>query len=110
MKNWNSPGEHVAVTVTTDVASGAFVKLGALTGVAQGAAAAGEDVVLVRRGVFDLPKVAAEAWSVGASIYWNAEEGAMSMAAGTNTLVGVALAAAAGGAATGLVLLDGTIR
>lgn len=110
MKNWNSPGEHITLPAPTDVSSGAFVAVGAISGVAQTAAAAGEDVVLVRRGVFDLPKVAAEAWSIGVRIYWDATAKVMTTIDTDNTLVGAATALAAGGSATGRVLLDGVIR
>lgn len=110
MKNWNSPGEHITLPAPADVSSGAFVTVGAIRGVAQGAAAAGEEVVLVRRGVFDLPKVAAEAWTTGAPIYWDATAEAMTTTDTGNALVGAATALAAGGSATGRVLLDGVIR
>lgn len=110
MKNWNSPGEHITLPAPTDVLSGAFVAVGAICGVAEAAAAAGEEVVLVRRGVFDLPKVAAEAWSIGAKVYWDATTKLMTTTDTDNTLVGAATALAAGGAATGRVLLDGVIR
>lgn len=109
MKNWTSPGEHITLPAPTDVSSGAFVAVGAIRGVAQ-AAAVGEEVVLVRRGIFDLPKVAAEAWSIGARVYWDATAKVLTTVDTDNTLVGAATALAAGGSATGRVLLDGVIR
>jgi predicted RecA/RadA family phage recombinase len=110
MKNWISPGEHITLPAPSAVSSGAFVAVGAICGVAQGAAALGEEVVLVRRGVFDLPKVAAEAWAIGTKIYWDATAEAMTTTDTDNTLVGASVALVAGGAASGRVLLDGVIR
>lgn len=110
MKNFIKPGEHVTITAAAAITGGDFVTVGSLTGVAQGTVAVGEDVVLVRRGVFTLPKTSAQAWTVGDPIYWNSSSSVMTTAASGNTLVGVAHAAAANPSSTGEVLLDGTAR
>lgn len=111
MKNYIQPGEHLTLTMTAAVASDAGVLVGAIFGVAQSAAAENQQTVLVRRGVFDLPKVAAEAWTVGEQVYWNDTDQIC-----TNTpdeddvLIGAAVEAAANPSPTGSVLLDGVIR
>lgn len=110
MKNWKSAGEHLTVPAPAAVVSGAPVVVGALFGVAQGDAALGEDVVILRKGVFELPKTSAQAWTVGAKLYWDAAAGAVTTTVGSNLLIGAAAAAAANPSATGRVLLDGVIR
>ncbi|MCB5199025.1 DUF2190 family protein [Loktanella sp. TSTF-M6] len=110
MKNFIQQGENVTVTAAADVVSGQFLAVGALTGVAQGDAATGEEVVLVRRGVFALPKASAQAWTVGAKVYWDATNSVMTTTASGNTLVGVAFTVAANPSDLGDVLLDGAAR
>lgn len=110
MKNYVQPGEHLTLTMTAAVASGAGVLIGTIFGVAQGNAAEGEQVVLVRRGVFDLPKLAAQAWTAGAKIYWNDTDKVCTTVASGNTVIGAAVEAAANPSAVGRVLLDGMIR
>lgn len=110
MKNYVQPGENITLTMTADVASGAGVLIGSIFGVAQGKALAGEDLVLVRRGIFDMPKTAAQAWTVGAKIYWDDTNKVCTTTASGNTLVGAAVDAAANPSGVGRVLLDGVIR
>lgn len=110
MKNYIQPGAQIAVTATAAIASGDFVRIGVLSGVAQGAAAIGDEVVLIRRGVFTLPKTSAEAWTVGAAVYWDATNKVCTITANGNTLIGAAVAVAANPSASGDVLLDGTLR
>jgi predicted RecA/RadA family phage recombinase len=110
MKNYVQPGENITLPAPHDVASGGGALTGAIFGVAQGAALSGEDVVFVRRGVFDLAKVSAEAWTVGAKVYWDATAKLATTTDTDNTLIGAAVAVAADPSASGLVLLDGVIR
>mgnify|MGYP002335745092 CR=1 FL=1 len=105
MKNALSEGENITVTTPVDVASGEPVLIGALFGVAIGAA-----VVLRRRGGFELAKVSAQAWTQGQAIYWDDTAKLCTTVATDNTLIGAALLAAANPSSTGNVLLDGTIR
>lgn len=109
MKNYLFPGDSVTLPAPADVKAGAFVQVGSLGGVAQADAASGEDVVLVRRGGFDLAKTEAEAWTVGQKIYWNGTAGEMTGTAAGNVLVGAALAVAANPSTTGWVVLDGGV-
>ncbi|TQS73299.1 DUF2190 family protein [Rhodobacteraceae bacterium] len=110
MKNYVQPGEHVTLVAEAAVKAGTLVRIGAITGVAQEDAVAGENVTLVRRGVFELAKTSAQAWTPGAKVYLAAGGGDLTTTASGNTLVGVTLAAAADPSDTGLVLLDGVIR
>lgn len=110
MKNFVQPGEHIDVTLTGAVSSGDFLVVGNMTGVAQGAGVADDTIAIVRRGVFTLPKLAAQAWTVGQRVYWDAGNSRMTTVASGNTLVGVAAAVAADPSDTGDVLLDGVIR
>lgn len=110
MKNYIQPGEHITLTMAAAVLPGAGVLVGDIFGIAQGAAAQGEQVVLVRRGVFRLPKTSAQAWTVGAKIYWNDTDKVCTTAASGNKLIGAAVEPAANPSADGVVLLDGMIR
>ncbi|WP_444668575.1 capsid cement protein [Cereibacter changlensis] len=65
---------------------------------AQTAAAAGAPVVLVTRGVFDLPKAGAQAWALGAAIYWDDTNKLCTTTASGNTLIGRAVLAVSNGA------------
>jgi predicted RecA/RadA family phage recombinase len=110
MKNYNSPGEAISVPAPYDRLAGEGALTGAIFGVAQSDAEAGQDSVFVRRGVFNLAKTSAQAWTVGVKIYWNDTSKEVTTTASGNTLIGAAAAVAANPSSTGLVLLDGTIR
>jgi predicted RecA/RadA family phage recombinase len=110
MKNYIQPGENITLTMIADVLSGAGVLIGAIFGVAQGDALTGVPCVLVRKGIFELAKTSAQAWTVGAKLYWDNTAKEVTTTATSNTLIGAAFEAAANPSATGLVLLDGTIR
>ncbi|WP_379028883.1 DUF2190 family protein [Paracoccus simplex] len=110
MKNWVQPGEHITVPAPAEVSGGEGVLVGAIFGVAQGDADVGEPVVLVRRGVFELPKTSAQAWTAGAKVYWDAAGKLVTTTASGNTLIGAAVEVAANPSASGIVLLDGAIR
>ena len=110
MKNFVQPGDHVTVPAPSGGATaGELTVITALTGVAQADAAEGEPVVLVRKGVFDLPKTEAQAWAVGVKIFATAA-GVCTTVATSNTLVGVAVEVAANPSSIGRVLLDGATR
>ncbi|WP_041527106.1 DUF2190 family protein [Paracoccus aminophilus] len=110
MKNYIQAGENLTLTAPADVAGGVGVLVGTIFGVAQGDAVAGGDLVLVRRGVFELAKTSAQAWTVGAKLYWDDAAMVITTTGTGNTAIGAAVAVAANPSATGLVLLDGTIR
>ena len=90
MKNYVTDGETVTVPAPYDVASGAGALVGALFGVAQNAAADGEDVVLVTKGVFELVKSDSQEWTLGTKVYWDDTNKRCTTAASGNKLIGVA--------------------
>lgn len=107
MKNFVQNGETLTLTAPYDVLSGAGMLVGALFGVACFDALSGAVVEAKTVGVFDLKKVSAQAWTLGAKIYWdNSAKNATTTAAG-NTLIGAAAAAADNPSATGRVRLNG---
>ena len=108
MKNYIAPGDIVDVAAPYEVASGDGALIGALFGVAVADAANGTPVRLKTTGVFDLAKLAAQAWTLGAKIYWDNTNKRCTSVATDNTLIGVAVAAAANPSATGLVRLNGS--
>lgn len=110
MKNLIQQGDHITLPAPAAIAGGAAVLIGSIFGVAQGDADVGQPVVLVRRGVFRLPKVAAQAWTAGASVFWDSAAAVLTTTATGNRLVGVAVDAAANPSTSAPVLLDGAIR
>lgn len=107
MKNFIQAGENISLAAPADVLSGGGVLVGSLFGVATADALSGEIVTIVRRGVFELPKISAQAWTLGAKVYWNDATKECTTVAGGNILVGFAVQAAADPSDTGVVLLDG---
>lgn len=99
MKNFIQSGVNLTIPTASAVTSGNPVIAGSIIGIAAGDANAGGTVDVVTAGVFELPKVAANAFTVGAPVYWNGTL-ATSTATG-NTQIGVAIAGA--GASTGAV-------
>lgn len=110
MKNYVQPGENITLAAPYDVDAGDGALVGSIFGVAQETVLSGADVVLVRRGVFELAKTSAQAWTVGAKIYWDNSAKVCTTVSTSNTLIGAAAAAAANPSATGTVLLDGAVR
>lgn len=110
MKNYVKPGDHLPVIAPADVKSGDLVKVGSLIGIAQHDALTGEEVEIVRKGCFTLPKVPAQAWAQGAKIYWDSADAKCTTTASGNTLIGAAVLDASNPSESGLVLLDGVIR
>jgi predicted RecA/RadA family phage recombinase len=109
MKNFVQHGNAVTITAASAVGSGGGVLVGALFGVAAGDIAVGQEGVINVTGVYDLPKAASQAWTVGARIYWDAATGRCTTVATDNTAIGVAVLAVGGGAGetTGRVRLNG---
>ena len=110
MKNFQQEGDTVTVLAPYALASGAGALVGAIFGIAVNAAASGAEVQLKREGIFTHAKTSAEAWTVGAKVYWDNTNKVFTTTDTSNTLVGAAYAIAANPSATGTVLLDGVIR
>ena len=109
MKNYIQPGHAITLAAPYDVVSGAGLLVGSIFGVAAHDALSGAEVETQLTGVIDLAKVASQAWTVGAKIYWdNAAKRGTNVASG-NTLVGVAVLAVGAGAdeVVGRVRLNG---
>ena len=110
MKNYVSSGATLTITALSAVVSGAGLLAGTIFGVAAGDIALGAEGTINLTGVYDLPKVGSQAWTVGAKVYWDASEDECTTTATDNTLIGVAVLAVGSGAGdtTGRVRLNGT--
>ncbi|MEI4473330.1 DUF2190 family protein [Frigidibacter sp. MR17.24] len=100
MKNYVQPGRTVTIPAPAAVLSGDIVVAGNLVGIASGNAAQGEALDLSLQGVFDVPKIAADDFAVGARVFWNAGQGLATTTAGTNARVGTCVQAAPADSAT----------
>lgn len=102
MKNFVQPGNRVTVPAPAPVKGGDVVIIGQLAGIAFGDAVADEPVDLALSGVFDLPKVAADAITVGDAVYYDAAAKLVTGddAGGSNPRIGHAVAVADAGSAT----------
>lgn len=107
MRNYIQPGNVLEVPAPANVSSGDGVLVGTLFGVAAFSALQGDTVSVQVVGVFELPKLDAQAWTVGAAIYWDATNKRCTTVATDNTLIGKAVAAAANPSSIGVVRLDG---
>ncbi len=107
MQNFVQAGAAITVTAAAAASSGDVVKIGNLIGIAQGSAATGEELVLATYGVFELPKVAADALAVGDPVYWRSSDGLVTGTATGNSKLGVAVSDAGVGSAGIRVRLNG---
>lgn len=109
MKNFVARGDTVEITASGDIKSGDVVVAGAMIGIAAGDIANGENGLINLTGVYDIPKAASQAWTVGAAVYWDAAEGEATTEAEGNLLMGVAVAPVGSGATetVGRVRLNG---
>ena len=109
MKNYIESGDTVTVPAPYAVASGDGALVGSIFGAAVTSAGSGEDVPLKTTGILTLKKTSAQAWTLGAPIYWDnaAKEATTASASGANKLIGVAMEAASNPSATGKVRLNG---
>lgn len=108
MKTFVQPGDILTLTAPYAVASGAGALVGSIFGVATGTignAEVGEFQVV---GVFDLAKTSALAIAIGDKVYWDNTAKEVNKTATGNTLVGVAVSAAANPSATVNVRLNGS--
>ena len=113
MKNYVQPGDVMTFTAPAGgVESGRGYKIGQLFVVAAHSADAGAKFEGQVTGVFDLPKVASQAWTEGALVYWDDTKGECTTTATGNLLIGVAAAAVSSdaGSVIGRVRLNGIGR
>ena len=72
MKNYVQPGNTITLTAPYAVAPAMALLVGSVFGVARlGDAANAETAEAALVGVFDMKKVASQAWGVGDKIYWD---------------------------------------
>lgn len=107
MRNHIQPGNVLTIPAPAAVLSGGVVIAGEIKGIASGHAASGEPVDVQTSGVFDLPKVAANSFALGAAVHWDATAGLATSTASGNTRLGVAVEAAAASTATVRIRLSG---
>ena len=98
MKNFVAVGNILTLPAPAALTSGQGALIGSIFGVAQKDASNGEDVAILVTGVFELPKAASQAWTVGAKVYWDNTAKEATKTTTSNTLIGVAVVAVAGGA------------
>lgn len=111
MKNFLKQGDVVTRTAPGGgVVSGSPVLIGSQLVVPTTTQDAGDEFEGVTKGVCNLPKTTAEAWTEGAKLYWNNGTSKVTTTSGGNTLIGCADAAADAADATGDVYLDGVVR
>lgn len=98
MKNYVQPGNTITLTAPYAVTSGEGLLVGSIFGIASADTALNDPVEATLTGVFDLTKVGSQAWTVGAKVYWDDTNKRTTSVATSNTLIGVATEAVAGGA------------
>lgn len=109
MKTFVQPGHVLTVTAPADTKSGDFVVVGSIFGIATSSALSGSDLELAIGGVYDAqPKVAAQAWTQGASIYWDATAKNFTTTVASNLKVGAAALPAANPSQTGRIRFNGS--
>lgn len=110
-KNYVQPGDSLDLTAPTGgVTTGVGALIGRLFSIALTTAAAAAAFVGGARGVWDLAKTSAQAWTAGDVIYWdNANKRADNVPTAGFRRLGVAVADAANPTSTGKVRLDHAI-
>lgn len=106
--NYVADGCTATVAAPYALTSGDGALVGSLFGVAHADAANGAEVVLGLTGEYTLAKISAQAWTVGARIYWDDSNTECTTASSGNKLIGVAMAVAANPSDTGRVRLNGS--
>ena len=91
MKNFVQPGVNITVPAPANVASGEYVAIGALGGVAAGAVESGDDLDLVTEGVFDIAADAQDTFIVGARVYYNTSAKVAESAENSNSAATIAI-------------------
>lgn len=85
-------------------ASGQPVKVGSLVGISSNLYLQGDTAVIWLTGTHTVAK-AAQAWTAGAQLYWDATNNVFTTVSTSNTFAGYAWADALSGDATGLIML-----
>jgi predicted RecA/RadA family phage recombinase len=106
MMNYIQSGDVVEVAAPYNVTSGGGALVGSLFGFAVVTALSGATVPLKTKGIFTHAKNSAEAWTVGAKLYWDDTNKVLTTTSTSNTLVGVAVAVAANPSASGSIRIN----
>ena len=107
-KNYLQPADVVEFTAPSGgVVSGTPYLIGTVLVVALVSAAQTEKFSGARTGKWTLPKATGQAWTEGASLYWDNTNKNFTTTATSNYFAGNAGAAAASGDTTGEVILNG---
>lgn len=109
MKNFVQDGDTLTLAAPYALTSGQGFLVGSLFAVANADAANGATVEGSTEGVFDLAKATGQAWTQGVKVYWDNTAKNVTTTLTSNTLIGVATAAAVSGATVGRVYVTGQI-
>lgn len=96
---------NITVNAPYDVAGGDGCLVGSLFGIASTTVVSGKPVAIDTGGAYAIKKTAAQTFTVGAKVYWDNTAKSVTSVSTDNTLIGVAIKAAAGGDATATVKL-----
>jgi predicted RecA/RadA family phage recombinase len=107
MKNQILPGNTVTLRRPTPSSSGGGCLVGSLFGIAAYDAANARTSRCTSKAPSDMAKLSAQAWTVGALIYWDDTEQVDTTVSTSNKLIGVAVKVAANPSSTGRVRLNG---
>lgn len=114
MKNYIQPGNTITVIAGATIASGDGVLVGpspgGLLGVAAYDAVIGDSLEVSVCGVYELPKLSTDVVAVGDLLYWDNTNKRLTKTAASNTLAGIATAAAGNGVTTVRIRLNGAAK
>lgn len=105
--NYVQPGKTLTLLAPYQRNSGLGALVGSIFGVSLGTVASGVAGEFSVEGVWTLAKTSAQAWTVGALIYWDDTNKVCTTTSTSNKLIGVAMAIAANPSSTGVVRLNG---
>lgn len=101
------PGHTITAAASRDVEPGDGMLIGTMFGVSLGTYVSGDTGEFHTCGVHELEKTSAQAWTVGAAIYWDNTNFVCTTTSTSNKLIGAATEAAANPSSTGRVRLNG---
>lgn len=107
MRNFIQPGNTLTLPAPYNAIAGAGILIGSIFGVANSNAVIGNNADVTTEGVFSLSK-AGVAITLGGKVYWDDTAKLVTNVSAGNTLIGVAVEAAAALALTATVRLNGS--
>lgn len=105
--NYVQPGKTLSLTAPYDRTTGQGALCTGIFGVALSTVLSGAATEFGVEGVWTLPKTSAQAWAVGAKIFWDDTNKRCDTDATVGPLIGIAASAAANPSATANVRLNG---